>query len=278
MPSENIFEPLPGIVVYEHSVVEGKNAVLFGLTGVLAIDACMHPSEASEMADIATARRRRVDYLAITHGHPDHVFGSGGFKDVEMIAHQEHESMVRRSVTRHAAKTDQDPQDLYSSLAHPSTTFDDSVTIDIGGRSVELFHTPGHTPDSICAFVRDEGVLIASDTVVTAIVPAIGDGNSTQLEASLRSLAERDASLLIPGHGPVIRGSENVRKNILWSADYLGTVREAIADSISQGRDDLVSAVPYRDFVGDRFDAERHHMGRRHRSVVEKIALELNAE
>jgi len=275
MSSEHILEPIPGIVVFEHSVVQGKNAIVFGNSDVLAIDACMLPSEASTMVDIATGRGRRVDYLAITHGHPDHVLGSGEFRGVEVIAHTEHDTMVRDTVAKHASRTGQDSAELYASLAHPSVILERSFTIELGGRPVELFHTPGHTPDSICAFLPEDGVLIGSDTVVTAIVPAITDGNSLELETSLRSLADRDAAVLVPGHGPVVTGAESVRHTILWSADYLQAVRGRILECITQGRNDATSAVPYQEFVGDRFDVDAHGMQRRHEMVVEKIATEV---
>jgi len=275
MASEHSTEPVPGIVVFEHSVVQGKNAIVFGTSDVLAIDACMLPSEASAMVNIARGRGRRVDYLAITHGHPDHVLGSGQFENVEVIAHSEHDNMVRNSVAKYASKTDQDPDELYESLAHPSMVLERSFTIDLGGRPVELFHTPGHTPDSICAFLPEDGVLIASDTVVTAIVPAITDGNSLELETSLRSLANRDASVLVPGHGPVVTGAESVRHSILWPADYLRAVRERVIENMSLDLDDLISAVPFQEFVGSRFDADTHGMQRRHRMAVEKIAAEV---
>jgi len=278
MSTETFSEPIPGIVVYEHSVVEGKNAIIFGSDEVLAVDACMEASEAKDMADIATARRRQVSCLAITHGHPDHVFGSSHFKDVEVIAHQEHDAMVRRSVMAHAERLDRDPDDLYETLAHPSSVFEHSVSIDLGGRTVELFHTPGHTPDSICAFLPDDGVLVGSDTVVTGIVPAIGDGDSLQLEATLRELAAREASLLIPGHGPVVSGVARVRDTMLWSADYLGSIRERVVSHLSEARGDLHSAVPYEEFVGNRFDANSHGMERRHHMVVEKILTEVQPD
>jgi len=277
MSSEHIVEPIRGVVVFEHSVVEGKNAVVFGTSDVLAIDACLLPSEASAMVDIATQRGRRVDYLALSHGHPDHVLGSGQFQNAEVIAHSEYDAMVRKSVEKHALRTDQDSAELYATLAHPSVILEDTFTIDLGGRPVELFHTPGHTPDSICLFLPDDGVLIGSDTVASAIVPAITDGDSLQLEATLRSLADRNAVVLVPGHGPVVTGTQAVRNTILWSADYLHAVRDRISDRITEGRSDLSSAAPYPEFVGDRFDVDAHGMQRRHNMVVEKIATEVAA-
>lgn len=40
----------------------------------------------------------------------------------------------------------------------------DGDRIDLGGRSVEIVATPGHTPDSICLFDREHGLLFTGDT------------------------------------------------------------------------------------------------------------------
>jgi glyoxylase-like metal-dependent hydrolase (beta-lactamase superfamily II) len=40
----------------------------------------------------------------------------------------------------------------------------DGDTIDLGGRSLDIIATPGHTPDSICLFDRANGLLFSGDT------------------------------------------------------------------------------------------------------------------
>jgi glyoxylase-like metal-dependent hydrolase (beta-lactamase superfamily II) len=64
-------------------------------------------------------------------------------------------------------------------------------------------HTPGHSADSICYYLEDEGVLFTGDTILGASSTTIND-----LGAYLESLAQlRDLPNLqrmCPGHGPVI--------------------------------------------------------------------------
>jgi glyoxylase-like metal-dependent hydrolase (beta-lactamase superfamily II) len=44
----------------------------------------------------------------------------------------------------------------------------DGDRIDLGGRSIEILATPGHTPDAICLFDRERGLLFTGDTYYPA--------------------------------------------------------------------------------------------------------------
>jgi glyoxylase-like metal-dependent hydrolase (beta-lactamase superfamily II) len=46
----------------------------------------------------------------------------------------------------------------------------DGDTIDLGGRTVEILSTPGHTPDAICLFDRANGLLFTGDTYYPAAI------------------------------------------------------------------------------------------------------------
>lgn len=90
-------------------------------------------------------------------------------------------------------------------ITWPTITFADELYLDLGDKHLHLFPTPGHSQDSISIYVEEEKLLIAGDSVVIGIVPAIGDGNSVVLEASLRKLAALDIEVMIPGgHGAVV--------------------------------------------------------------------------
>lgn len=47
----------------------------------------------------------------------------------------------------------------------PTETVGDGDTLDLGGRTVTVLHTPGHTPDSICLHDSASGILFGGDTV-----------------------------------------------------------------------------------------------------------------
>jgi glyoxylase-like metal-dependent hydrolase (beta-lactamase superfamily II) len=49
---------------------------------------------------------------------------------------------------------------------------EDGDVLDLGGRRLEVLHTPGHSPDCICLVDRDNGLLFGGDTVNTGPVYA----------------------------------------------------------------------------------------------------------
>ncbi len=86
-------------------------------------------------------------------------------------------------------------------------TVDEGETLDLGGATLEFLYTPGHTLGSMSAYYPEEKVLFAGDTIRSDepfhYNPDIGD-LALQLE-SLRKLLRYDISLIVPGHGPVVR-------------------------------------------------------------------------
>lgn len=49
----------------------------------------------------------------------------------------------------------------------PTSLLHDGDVLDLGGRALEVFHTPGHTPDCICLLDTGSGALFAGDTLTT---------------------------------------------------------------------------------------------------------------
>jgi glyoxylase-like metal-dependent hydrolase (beta-lactamase superfamily II) len=84
--------------------------------------------------------------------------------------------------------------------------------------------TPGHTSGHTIFHFADEGVVIAGDALVTGhrtsrrtgpqLLPPMFHHDLAAAEASLDILAAVDAEVLLPGHGPVWRGTpaEAVRR------------------------------------------------------------------
>ena len=73
---------------------------------------------------------------------------------------------------------------------------DDGDVIDLGGRKLEVVHTPGHSPDCICLIDRGNGLLFGGDTVNTGPVYAhTGDADIPVFATSLTRLAEMRSDL-----------------------------------------------------------------------------------
>ena len=56
--------------------------------------------------------------------------------------------------------------------SHASAVLEDGDMIDLGDRQLNVWHTPGHSPDSICLFDSTTGHLFAGDTVSTGPIYA----------------------------------------------------------------------------------------------------------
>jgi len=83
----------------------------------------------------------------------------------------------------------------------PARVLADHDIIDLGGRQIEVLHTPGHAPGHLCFWERDTGYLFTGDLVYRDILFAYYP--STDPEAYLASL-EKVAALpvkrIFPGH------------------------------------------------------------------------------
>jgi glyoxylase-like metal-dependent hydrolase (beta-lactamase superfamily II) len=276
-----VFETIAhDVFAVSHRLVDGKNTIVFGARGALAIDACNYPDEGEAMVAFIRARTDARYRLAITHGHGDHVLGSGAFHGADVYAHIAAPRTIDSYVAAWAERYfNGSIAQCESALARPNVLFDHEVHLDLGGKHVRLFATPGHCPDAVCAFVEEDGILCAGDTVVTGILPAITDGDSHQMEMTLHALLRLDARVLVPGHGPLLRGSSAIREHLLWTIGYLGGVRACVADALrrSASREQAIESAAYERFVGERLPDEPFGMRRRHRQVVTKIADEVTA-
>ena len=76
--------------------------------------------------------------------------------------------------------------------------------IEVGGSlRLRAMHTPGHSSDSVCFYLEDEGVLFTGDTILGASSTTVNDlGDYLQSLERLRSLP--NLQRLCPGHGPPI--------------------------------------------------------------------------
>ena len=89
----------------------------------------------------------------------------------------------------------------------PSVRLDDAETVRLGRREWVAVHTPGHTPDHLCLYDADGGVLLSGDHVLPSITPHIsgvdaGPDPLTAFESSLDKVKElAGVRHVLPAHG-----------------------------------------------------------------------------
>jgi glyoxylase-like metal-dependent hydrolase (beta-lactamase superfamily II) len=151
------------------------------------------------IVELAEKDGMKITGALVTHYHPDHVGGNMGmFRVPGGIAELIGEVDARIHVNKHEADgliriTGVSESDL---VRH-----DSGDLVEIGDVSVELIHTPGHTPGSQCFLVRDH--LVTGDTLFVNGCGRVDlpGGDAMQLRDSLRQLAKLPEGVTVcPGH------------------------------------------------------------------------------
>ena len=95
----------------------------------------------------------------------------------------------------------------------PSRVLDDGDTIDLGGRTIQALHTPGHSPGHLCFWEAERGHLFSGDLVYEGTLFA--NYPSTEPKSyltSLEKIAALFAKRIFPGHHSLDVGPEIVTR------------------------------------------------------------------
>jgi glyoxylase-like metal-dependent hydrolase (beta-lactamase superfamily II) len=189
----------------------------------------------------------RFKTIAMTHHHFDHSSGGRQLRDVlradtainpldEVLLHQEDESNEdlpdEEEITKRAAVWRQEARETPIDVV-----LEDGETFRVGGLTVRAVHTPGHTAGHNCYFVEETRQLFTGDNVLGVGTSAIGPPPRGDMQAYLDSLLrmrELQASLFAPGHGPVVRATDDKIQELL---DHRATRDRQIIDLIERGYD-----------------------------------------
>jgi len=83
-------------------------------------------------------------------------------------------------------------------------TFDDRLTIEVGGREVHLLNLgPAHTAADSVVHVPDAGVLFAGDLLFIGCTPIVWAGPIANWVAACEAMIALEAPTVVPGHGPI---------------------------------------------------------------------------
>ncbi len=87
---------------------------------------------------------------------------------------------------------------------------------------MQVILTPGHSPGSICLFSPEKKTLFTGDVIFNQSIGRtdLPGGSGKQLKESITMLAKLDVEVLCPGHGDIVTGRENVKKNFKMIQDY----------------------------------------------------------
>lgn len=124
-------------------------------------------------------------------------------------------------------------------ITPPTTVFDDTLDLDVGGTRVALVHVgPAHTRGDVIAHVPEDGVVFCGDVLFRLCAPLAWEGSTDTWIAALETVAGLDAGTVVPGHGPVCTPA-----GALEMRDYLEHVRAAAREEFERGTPLLEAAA-----------------------------------
>ncbi|MFO7676313.1 MAG: MBL fold metallo-hydrolase [bacterium] len=142
-----------------------------------------------------------VRYVINTHGHIDHVAGNEAVikaTGAELLIHAEDAVMLSEPDSSLASY-----MGMSVSALEPGRVLEGGDEVALGGLSLTVLHTPGHTPGGIC--LVGGGLAFTGDTL---FVDSIGrtdfpGGSNRLMRESILLLRARLAgeTMLYPGHG-----------------------------------------------------------------------------
>lgn len=201
--------------------------------GAIVIDTLPFPVETRQVVQFIEERHGvPVRYVVNTHYHADHTYGTCFFKHAHVVSHRLCRELLDKRGRESLERTRRGSRDMADiELVLPDIIFDEgSLNLHLGGTTLEMWHAPGHSPDSIMCLVKEERILFAADTLMP--LPFLADGNWDAYVSTLQTLLTQPFENVIQGHGEVILRGE-VREKVEEDILYLRTLRDKIADLLT---------------------------------------------
>ena len=184
-------------------------------------------------AAIAAVTDQPVRYVVYSHDHADHIMGGVVFADTAQF--------VSHGLAAPKIAAQNDP-----TTPVPTITFDDRMTLEVGGKTVELHYTGrNHSDNSIVLLYPARRLLFAVDFIPVQSLPfrTLGDSYPDEWVESLRWIENNlDFDVLVPGHG-TLGNRDTVRQVREYLQDLMAAIRAAQARGLADNSEAMVAAV-----------------------------------
>jgi cyclase len=204
--------------------------------GIIAIDTLPFPEETRSMIEFLKGLGRGgIRYLIDTHWHGDHTYGNYLFEGVQLVGHQRcTDALLELGAPTLEDSKETSPELEEVELRVPDITFEQGdMLLHLGGKSLQMVLTPGHTMDSTVVYVKEDKVLLAADTVMP--LPYFVWGSREEFITSLESVLEFNMDSIVQGHGEVLLRGE-IQGAIQSSIRYLNVLYKKVMRVIEEGR------------------------------------------
>lgn len=217
-PDNEITKLAEDVYLYRHQF----HQAIFLTTpkGVIVTDPISLEAATWLKSEIKKLTDQPVRYVVYSHHHDDHITGGSVFAgQARFISH----AAAREKILQAADPT----------TPVPELTFSDRMTIDLGGKRIELIYTGrNHSDNSLVVLLPQHKLLFAVDfiPVETVAYRTMQSDYPDDWIESLKRVEQLDFEILVPGHGKIGK-KEHVRQ----FRGYLEDLRAAVQEQVQKG-------------------------------------------
>ena len=152
-----------------------------------------------------------VRRVVCTHGHPDHAGAARAFADlgVDVYIHPADAANLEVGFADVARRPSRGR--IFAAMTPPLRTFtplEDGMVLPVLG-GLEVVHTPGHTPGSVCLFAQRDGTLFVGDTLQrrfgrVSFASGLYSDDPVAARASVQRLARLRVNTIVFSHYPAL--------------------------------------------------------------------------
>jgi hydroxyacylglutathione hydrolase len=204
------FYPDQGMMDCNHWVISGNPGIIFD------------PGNVNYVIRLAAEMKKdgidpqNIGIIVNTHMHIDHSSGNTSFKKLsgaKIVLHPVQKENYSLVVEENSRLFGDKP------IGFKEDALIKDNRLNAAGLEIECIPCPGHSPDSVCYYLRKDRILICGDVLFemnTGRVDLPG-GDAEQLKKSIDTLSKLDIEILLPGHMGGVSGMANVKRNF----DYI---------------------------------------------------------
>lgn len=217
-PVDEISKLADDVYLYRHQ----SHQAIFIVTskGVIVTDPISAEAATWLKAEIKKLTDQPVRYVIYSHHHNDHITGGSIFAETVFFVSQQ---AARERLLKNA-----DPD-----IPVPDLTFTDRMSIDLGGKHVELIYTgKNHSDNSLVVLLPQNKLLFAVDfiPVETVAYRRMQDSYPDEWIESLKQVESLEFDTLVPGHGKIGK-----KEHVQQFREYLEALRAAVREQIQKG-------------------------------------------